>query len=46
MKAKLKKNKDGEYTLSDNPSGWCIGSTDHEYVANHRGEQIVSKLSK
>ncbi len=46
MKAKLIKNKDGGYILLHDPSGWVIGSTDHEYVASHRGEQIVSKLSK
>ena len=46
MKAKLSKSKDGGYILLHDPSGWGIGSTDHEYVANHRGEQIVSKLSK
>lgn len=45
MKAKLSKNKDGGYTLSHHPSGWGIGSTDHEWVSNHTGEQIVSKLS-
>jgi len=45
MKAKLSKDKDGSYTLSHHPSGWGIGSTNHEWVTNHRGEQIVSKLS-
>ena len=46
MKAVLSKNKKGCYILSDIPSGWCIGSTDHEYVLNHKGEQTVYKLSK
>jgi len=45
MKGKLSKNRDGGYTLSHHPSGWGIGSTDHEWVASHKGEQIVSKLS-
>lgn len=45
MKAKLSKDKDGSYTLSHHPSGWGIGSTNHEWVASHKGEQIVSKLS-
>lgn len=45
MKAKLSKDKDGSYTLSHHPSGWGIGSTNHEWVTNHIGEQIVSKLS-
>jgi hypothetical protein len=46
MKAVLSKNKKGGYILSDISSGWCIGSTDHEYVLNHKGEQTVYKLSK
>lgn len=46
MKAKLIKHTDGTYILSHNPSGWCIGSTDYEYISKHKGEQIVSKLSK
>jgi hypothetical protein len=46
MKAKLSINKEGDYTLSHHPSGWGIGSTNHEWVATHKGEQIVSKLSK
>jgi len=45
MKGKLTKHKNG-YILSAISNGWTIGSTDHEYVSNHKGEQIVYKLSK
>ena len=45
MKGKLTKYKNG-YILSAISNGWTIGSTDHEYVSNHKGEQIVYKLSK
>ena len=45
MKAKLIKDKDGSFHLSHVPSGWWIGDTDHEKVKQHKGEQILSKLS-
>jgi hypothetical protein len=45
MEGKLNKYKN-EYILSAISNGWTIGSTDHEYVSNHKGEQIVYKLSK
>ncbi len=40
----LKKNKEGGYNLS--AFGWIIGSTDEEYVKNHKGEQTVVLLDK
>ena len=45
MEAKLIKDKDGSFHLSHVPSGWWIGDTDHEKVKQHKGEQILSKLS-
>lgn len=46
MKGKLRKDKDGNFHLSHDPSGWWIADSDHEKVEQHKGEQTLHKLSK